>query len=233
MLILGFESADHPLDAWMARALEIAADCGGLYDAEAVARSLRPPAKDEGESGGEHRQGAAGAWRNAFVRMPYMRNHSMRMGLVADTFETSITWDRFADFYQEVRERMNAALREITGEQDLQVSCRFTHVYPDGPAPYFSYLLPGGKSLRDSLARWKQVKQASNQVVVECGGTVTHHHAVGRDHRPGYERQMPDLMLDALRGAKQSLDPAGVLNPGVLFDPRGARGLRSHGVLGD
>ncbi|HEY2482667.1 MAG TPA: FAD-binding oxidoreductase [Caulobacteraceae bacterium] len=225
ILVLGFESADHPLDAWMARALELVSDHQGVFDAEAAVRALR------GESA-EHRQGAAGQWRNAFIRMPYARNLSVALGLIGDTFETAITWDRFEALYDGVRERAGAAIREICGHEAV-VSCRFTHVYPDGPAPYFSYSALGSKSgnLAESLAKWRAIKQASNAIVVELGGTVTHHHAVGRDHRSGYEAQSAPLFRAALAAAKSALDPAGVMNPGVLIDPAG-RPVGIRGAMG-
>jgi alkyldihydroxyacetonephosphate synthase len=215
ILVLGFESADHPLDAWMARALELVADHKGRYDADAVTRSLAPKG-----GAGEHRQGAAGQWRNAFIRMPYYRDLMVALGIISDTFETAITWDRFEHLYENARDRTTKAIREICG-YDATVSCRFTHVYPDGPAPYFSYSALGTATgdLSSSLAKWREIKQATNEIVVELGGTVTHHHAVGRDHRSGYERQSSALFRGALAGAKQSLDPAGVLNPGVVIDP--------------
>jgi alkyldihydroxyacetonephosphate synthase len=215
VLVLGFESADHPLDAWMARALELAADHGGRFDADAVARSLAP-----GGGAAEHRQGAAGQWRNAFIRMPYYRDRLVALGVITDTFETAITWDRFESLYEGVRERTAAVIRQICGHV-ATVSCRFTHIYPDGPAPYFSYSALGAPTgnLVDSLARWREIKRATNDIVVELGGTVTHHHAVGRDHRGGYEGQSSPLFRTALAAAKKSLDPAGILNPGVLIDP--------------
>ncbi len=227
ILVLGFESADHPLDAWMKRALELVADHDGRFDADAVARSLSPRG-----SGAEHRQGAAGQWRNAFIRMPYYRDLMVAFGIITDTFETAITWDRFDALYEGVREKTAAAVREICGH-DATISCRFTHIYPDGPAPYFSYSALGtanGK-LADSLSKWREIKSATNEIVVGLGGTVTHHHAVGRDHRSGYDRQSPPLFRGALAAAKKSLDPAGILNPGVLIDPKdrkvGVRGALS------
>ncbi|HKD20687.1 MAG TPA: FAD-binding oxidoreductase [Rhizomicrobium sp.] len=215
VLVLGFESADHALDAWMARALELVADHKGAYDKDAVARSLAPKG-----AATEHRQGAAGQWRNAFIRMPYYRDLSVALGLITDTFETAITWDRFEALYEGVREKTRAALREISGH-DASVSCRFTHIYPDGPAPYFSYTVPGTTAgqLTDSLAKWREIKKATNEIVVGLGGTVTHHHAVGRDHRSGYEKQSSPLFRAALAAAKKSLDGRGILNPGVLIDP--------------
>jgi alkyldihydroxyacetonephosphate synthase len=227
ILVLGFESADHPLGAWMSRALELVADHGGVYDKDAVARSLEP----KGGSS-EHRQGAAGQWRNAFIRMPYLRDLMVALGIITDTFETSITWDRFDALYEGTRTRTNKAIKEICGH-DANVSCRFTHIYPDGPAPYFSYSALGSANgkLADSLAKWREIKKATNEIVVDLGGTVTHHHAVGRDHRSGYEKQSPLLFQGALAHAKKSLDAAGILNPGVLIDPL-ERQIGIRGAMG-
>ncbi len=94
--------------------------------------------------------------------------------------------------------------------------CRFTHVYPDGPAPYFSVIAPGRWG--DQVGQWDEIKTAVSEVVADAGGTITHHHATGRDHRPWYDRQRPDVFAAGLRAAKSAIDPAGVLNPGVLLD---------------
>ena len=218
LLVLGFESADHPLRAWMERALELVRDAGGQYDADSVERSMR---QATGDAEGEHRKGAAGQWRDAFIRMPYWRDPVVGAGGILDTFETAITWDRFDAFYRGVIEEVSATILRATGRPG-SVSCRFTHVYPDGPAPYFTFAAMGSErgELASSLAAWREIKLACNEVVTRLGGTVTHHHAVGRDHRSGYERESSALYRDALRAAKASLDPAGILNPGVLVDPR-------------
>ena len=104
--------------------------------------------------------------------------------------------------------------------------CRFTHVYPDGPAPYYTVLAPARRG--SELEQWDQIKSAAAEAVIAGGGTITHHHAVGRDHRPWYDRQRPDLFAEALRAAKKALDPAAILNPGVLVDPQPPSKLRPH-----
>ena len=80
------------------------------------------------------------------------------------------------------------------------MTCRFTHVYPDGPAPYFTVLAPARRG--DEVEQWHAMKRAAGDAIIAAGGTITHHHAVGRDHRPWYDRQRPDPFAAALRGAK-------------------------------
>jgi alkyldihydroxyacetonephosphate synthase len=207
LLVLGFESADHPVERWLARALELCADHGGRFEGGPDA-DRAPPA------------GVAAAWRQAFIRMPYAREFLMQIAGLNDTFETAITWDRFEDFHDRVKVATEQAIREATGRLGV-VTCRFTHVYPDGPAPYFTFHAMGRAD--GLLEQWRHVKAKASDAVIEAGGTITHHHAVGRDHMPWYERQRPALFGDALAAAKRRLDPAGLLNPGVLLPPRAAR----------
>ena len=89
-------------------------------------------------------------------------------------------------------------------------------MYPDGAAPYFTALAPARRG--DELAQWDEVKAAISEMIIAAGGTITHHHAVGRDHRPWYDRQRPAPFAAALRAAKTAVDPVGILNPGVLID---------------
>lgn len=205
LLVLGFESGDHPVESWMERALELVADHGGRFQ------------PDE-STGSGHREGAVGAWRDAFIRAPFLREILAPAGLIGDTFETSITWDRFETFHDEIKSEMIRVLREVTG-RPARVTCRFTHAYPDGPAPYFTFQTLGDRD--GVLEQWREIKAAASELVVRLGGTITHHHAVGRDHRPGYDKQRPELFARALQAAKAAVDPGGVMNPGVLIDPQG------------
>jgi alkyldihydroxyacetonephosphate synthase len=200
LLVLGFESADHEVGPWMERALELAEEHGGEWD------TVRSAGRD----------GAVGAWRDAFLRAPYLRDTFVAMGVLSETFETAITWERFPDFHEQAIGAAREAVRETCGAGT--VTCRFTHVYPDGPAPYFTILAPARRG--EELDQWEAVKAAASDAVIAAGGTITHHHAVGRDHRPWYDRQRPDPFAAALRGAKAAVDPSGILNPGVLVDPR-------------
>ena len=137
------------------------------------------------------------------------------MAMMAETFETATTWSGFPTLHAGVRDTVEKALVEVCGGGT--VTCRFTHLYPDGPAPYFTIVAPGRRG--SELAQWDEIKAAASDAVIANGGTITHHHAVGRDHRPWYDRQRPAPFAEALRAAKRALDPAGVLNPGVLVDP--------------
>lgn len=206
VLVLGFESADHPLDAWIGRAVECCADHGG-----AVPDGVRTSAPSASPSADD----AAGVWRSAFLRAPYGRDAMVAMGCVAETFETACTWDRYPELHRRVVDAVEKALASACGGGT--VTSRFTHVYPDGCAPYYTVLAPATHGTQ--LERWAAVKEAASEAILAAGGTITHHHAVGRDHRPWYDRQRPDLFAHALRAVKRSVDPAGVLNPGVLVDP--------------
>ncbi len=188
VLVLAFESADHPVDDRLGRALELCADHGGT-------------AQPRNES-----------WRESFLRMPYQRDALTRMGLIVETFETACTWDRFETLYDAVTTRALEAIRTVAGAG--VVTCRFTHLYPDGPAPYFGVYAAGRWG--STVAQWDEIKAAVSETLLAHGATITHHHAVGRDHVPWYERQRPAPYAAALRAAKRALDPKGVLNPGVL-----------------
>jgi alkyldihydroxyacetonephosphate synthase len=151
-------------------------------------------------------------------------------GIIVDTFESAITWDKFEAFHAGVMEGMTDIMKRITGDAG-SITCRFTHIYPDGPAPYFTFQTLGKGSLQDTLDQWRDIKWAANRLVTDLGGTVTHHHAVGRDHRPGYEAQTGALYRETLAAAKHRLDPDGIMNPGVLIDPIG-RQVGITGALG-
>ena len=208
LLILAFESADHDKSHSLNRALELANMNHGMHE--------RSPQTPEA-----HRSGSSGSWRNSFIRAPYLRESFTRRGIIQDTFETSITWDRASDFISEVKELTSKEILKITGKPSL-VTCRITHTYPDGLAPYFTFgAFATPKTMIDV---WKEIKIATNEICVSKQGTVTHHHAVGRDHRPyGYDQQSPELFREVLKSAKATLDPKGIMNPGVLIDPKGKK----------
>ncbi len=214
LLILGFESADHPVDTSMDRALEIARDHAGTP--AATGRDVAPV--DHGRSTDR----SVDQWRGAFLLAPYLRDTFVACGVLSETFETAITWNRFEEFQATVMETARRATAEACGVPadgpgSPRVSCRLTHAYPDGAAPYFTVLAPAIRG--GEVEQWDEIKAAVSEALIDAGGTITHHHAVGRDHRPWYDRQRPAPFAAALRAAKAELDPAGMLNPGVLIDP--------------
>ena len=235
LLVLGFESAHHPVDEPMRIALDVVREHGGdpgelrskAPEEPGPLRDNPPPsAAGSGIQGREaedpSRVDSVGAWRHAFLAAPYLRDTFVAVGVLSDTFETAITWDRFESFHAEVMETARRAVSDVSGAPaegpgSAKLSCRFTHVYPDGPAPYYTVLAPARRG--SEVAQWDEVKAAVSEAVIACGGTITHHHAVGRDHRPWYDRQRPDAFAEALRAAKRALDPSATLNPGVLVDP--------------
>jgi alkyldihydroxyacetonephosphate synthase len=223
LLVLGFEAVDGPLTERLALAIEVARDHGGEV--------LDGPSERRGDVTGAV-AGGAGAWRQAFLRGPYLRDAIARLGGVAETFETATTWDRAADLIATLRDTAEAAATAVCG--DALVAVRTTHAYVDGIAPYLTVVAPGpappsrrphsdepGERVargRTQAAAWDEVKVAVSDAIDAAGATVTHHHAVGRDHRPWYDRQRPEPFARALAAVKRELDPTGVLNPGVLVD---------------
>ena len=205
LLIIAFESADHDKSYSLDRALEISKEFQGSFE--------KP--KDSPDA---HRSGSSGTWRSSFIKAPYFRESFTRRGIIQDTFETAITWDKSSTFIEEIKDETAKAILEITGKPSL-VTCRITHSYPDGLAPYFTF---GAYANPETMIDvWKEIKLATNEICINKGGTVTHHHAVGRDHRPkGYDNQRPELFSKVLESAKSTLDPEGIMNPGVLIDPQ-------------
>ena len=206
LLIIGFESAELPQDWNIRAAVGIARGVGGdVPDDEIVI--------DDGSGRPTGHSGAVGAWRNAFINID--EGLTAGLGLVTGTFETAVTWDNWPALDDHVRDLVGRALDDVCGGGSL--NCRFTHVYPDGPAPYYTYV--GAYRSGNYADQQAAIKKAASDAIIEAGGTTTHHHAVGRLHRPWYDQERPDLFAEVLRAAKKSLDPNSILNPGVLIDP--------------
>lgn len=196
ILVLGFESAHHPVDSWLDLALQACRDHGGI-------------------SVGDTPEGAnaAALWKKAFVREPYFREVKTSRGIGRDTVETAVTWDNFSALHSKVMSKTHAAIKEVTGREGT-VTCRFTHLYPDGPAPYFTFHFccdPNQIATTDM-----EIKTAAYDAMTDAGGTITHHHAIGRMHMPWYLKQRPEIFGRVLESAKAQVDPMGMMNPGVI-----------------
>ena len=124
-----------------------------------------------------------------------------------------MTWDQFDRFHKGVTEAAEQAIKEICGAG--YITCRFTHIYPDGPAPYYT-IIARGQTGRE-LDQWDQIKAIVSQKLIDLGGTITHHHAVGKDHQPYYQQQITEPFHRGLSAIKSELDPHWILNPGVLI----------------
>jgi alkyldihydroxyacetonephosphate synthase len=213
VLLVGFESAyvavAQTCEAAVAACLELGGRCP---DGVTISEDTSQPdsAPDASERPGDE---ATGQWREAFLRAPYLRDALARMGVISETFETAVTWDRLDELVGSVCQATQAALAEVCG--DGLVTVRTTHAYPDGAAPYFTIIAPGRRGAE--AAQWAEIKHAASEAIAAAGGTITHHHAVGREHRRWYERQRPEPFAAGLSAAKRAVDPAGVLNPGVLL----------------
>lgn len=202
VLLMAFESADHPLGPWIDRALAIATAEGGVCPDGPVLK------EDVGSA-----SAAAATYKQSFLRAPYMQSALVSMGVLADTFETACSWDRFEEMDNAIRNDVLAVMKREAGTG--AIGRRFTHVYPDGPAPYYTFLTPATEGRE--IEQWKAIKDAASRAILAHGGTITHHHAVGRTHQPYYQAERPDLFAAALSGAKRALDPQGIMNPGVLL----------------
>ncbi len=189
VLLLGFESSDVPVDG-----------------AFAAARGLFAGEEQPGN-------GAGGRWRESFLRAPYLRDGLARTGLVLETFETACTWDRLDELHDAVAGAAVGAVQRVGGGG--LVTSRFTHAYPDGVAPYYTVIAPGRPGAE--VAMWDEIKAEVSAAILAAGGSITHHHAVGRVHRAGFHDEAAAPWLVALRAAKGALDPAGIMNPGVLL----------------
>lgn len=157
---------------------------------------------------------AAGrAWEHGRYRGPYLRDELMDLGYFVETLETSHTWSRYGELYAAVGDALRGAL-EAQGTPGI-VMCHLSHAYRDGASLYYTFIAPRRPGAE--IEQWSTVKTAACEAIVACGGTITHHHAVGRDHAPYMPAEVGELGVAALRALKERLDPAGVMNPGKLL----------------
>ncbi len=142
---------------------------------------------------------------------PYLRDSLLDVGAFVETLETAAFWSDVPKLYEAVRLALIGTLSGA-GTPPL-VMCHISHVYPSGASLYFTVVSAQGK---DPVEHWAQAKRAANDAIVGAGATISHHHGVGTDHRDWYAREIGPLGAAVLRAVKDRVDPAGILNPGVL-----------------
>jgi alkyldihydroxyacetonephosphate synthase len=153
--------------------------------------------------------GPGEAWAHGRFNAPYLRDSLLDVGVLVETLETATFWSNRENLYA----RVKAALEESLGAGTM-VLCHISHVYPTGCSLYFTVAAPGGE---DPLATWLPAKAAACEAIVAAGAAITHHHAVGTDHKPYLPAEIGETGVAVLRAVKRAVDPAGILNPGVLI----------------
>ncbi len=191
--IFGFEGSEQDVASRRARALELARGCGAM-------RVGRSPGR---------------AWLKGRFAAPYLRDELLTHGVMVETLETAAQWSQLLAVHERVAAAIDTAL-EACGTPGV-VMCHISHVYETGASLYFTFI--ARQREEDPLGQWAQVKRAASDAIVEAGATITHHHAVGRDHLPWIERELGSQGLQALRAVKEELDPTGIMNPGKLLAP--------------
>ncbi|HTA35509.1 MAG TPA: FAD-binding oxidoreductase [Solirubrobacteraceae bacterium] len=191
LAIFGFEGDERQAPARRARAIELVRAHGGL-----------PVGRSPGQ-----------AWLAGRFAAPYLRDELMTLGVMVETLETATQWSNLRRLHRAVGEAIGRALRD--GGTPGLVMCHVSHLYETGASLYFTLI--ARQRVEDPLAQWREAKHAASQAIVEHGGTITHHHAVGRDHAPWLGDEIGATGVRALRAVKEELDPAGVMNPGKLL----------------
>jgi alkyldihydroxyacetonephosphate synthase len=159
-------------------------------------------------------QSAGRSWEHGRYQGPYLRDTLMEMGAMVETLETSHTWSRL----WELHEAVGGAIRDSLASQGTPglVFCHLSHAYADGASLYFTFIARSRRGAE--VEQWAAVKRAACEAIVTHGGTITHHHAVGRDHAPYMRAEVGETGLEVLRAIKERLDPTGIMNPGKLLD---------------
>jgi len=189
LAVTTFEGADAHVESRLAEASAILRGAGGVELGDEPAR----------------------IWEHGRFGAPYLRDALLDAGVLAETLETATTWSRLSRLKAAVTEALGAAL-----PAPVLVLCHISHTYPAGASLYFTVACATGT---DPIARWGHAKRAACAAIVAAGGTITHHHAVGLDHRDWMSAEIGDLGVEILRAVKQVLDPTGILNPGKLLPP--------------
>ncbi len=183
-------------------------------DEESVARRRALCVRELRAGGAAYLGQAAGrSWEHGRYQGPYLRDTLMGMGAIVETLETAHTWSRLGELHAAVGGAIGDSLAG-QGTPGLAFS-HLSHAYPDGASLYFTFIARARSG--EEVEQWRTIKRAACDAIVTHGGTITHHHAVGRDHAPYMKAEVGEVGLDVLRAVKAQLDPTGIMNPGKLF----------------
>ncbi|MCG5214023.1 FAD-binding oxidoreductase [Streptosporangium sp. KLBMP 9127] len=179
------------------------------YEGDDAAARRESAASALAELGGVYLGAQPGeSWAHGRYAAPYLRDSLLAAGATAETLETAGFWSNLPRLYDEVRRALHAELGSPL------VMCHISHVYETGASLYFTVVTAQSG---DPLGQWERAKRAAGEAIIGAGGTISHHHGVGRDHRDAYAEEIGELGVAVLRAVKDRLDPSGVLNPGVLI----------------
>lgn len=192
LAILGFEGSGHGVQSRRRAAAAMMRRCDGLYLGKGAGRS----------------------WERARFEGPYLRDSLLSRGVMVETLETATEWSDLTALYRGVKQALTTTLEGQGG--GAIVMCHISHLYPDGASLYFTFLSPQAEG--QEIEQWQAAKRAASDAIVANGGTITHHHAVGRDHLPWMGAEVGRLGIELLRSAKERLDPEGIMNPGKLIE---------------
>ncbi len=191
LAIFGFEGGEEDVAFRRHRALELTRSCGGL-------RVGRSPGR---------------AWLHGRFSGPYLRDELLTQGVMVETLETATQWSSLIGLRAQVEQAIASTL-DAHGTPGL-VMCHVSHVYETGASLYFTFI--ASQDAEDPIGQWRAVKQAAATAILDGGGTITHHHAVGRDHAPWMQREVGGEGVALLRALKAELDPGAIMNPGKLL----------------
>jgi alkyldihydroxyacetonephosphate synthase len=184
--------------------------CGWEGRPEAIARRRSPAARILRSAGAMYVGRPAGeTWRRHRYAGPYLRDDMLDRGVLVETLETATTWSRLSSLHRAVGDALRGALGTPL------VACHISHLYATGASLYFTVF--GRQDAGDPIGQWRAAKAAASDAIAAQGATITHHHAIGRDHAPWLGAEAGALGLELLRAVKERVDPAWVMNPGVLL----------------
>jgi alkyldihydroxyacetonephosphate synthase len=158
------------------------------------------------------------AWQQSRFRAPYLRNSLWDLGYATDTLETAVTWDKVSATVNAVEEAIRTALSGFN--ERVHVMSHLSRLYPTGTSVYTTYLFRLADTAEETFARWHAQKEAASRAIVACGGTISHQHGVGIDHRHHLEAEKGPLGISILRAVCAEVDPDGHMNPGKLLPNR-------------